>query len=87
MLGGAKVFSDANMGFWQIPLLEGSRKLTTLTSKKKLKKKNWMVNEVVDGPQGMVSHMDNVLVWGRTQEEHDSRLHAVLKKLGNAGDS
>lgn len=30
-LGGAKVFSDADVGFWQIPLAEESRKLMTLT--------------------------------------------------------
>lgn len=29
--------------------------------------------------------MDDILVWGKTQEEHDVRLHAVLEKAQLAG--
>lgn len=36
---------------------------------------------ILDGLQGVVCHMDDVLVWGKDQEEHDTRLHAVLQKL------
>ena len=29
--------------------------------------------------------MDDVLIHGKTQEEHDKRLHAVLRKLEQSG--
>uniref|UniRef100_A0A8C6PAY8 Gypsy retrotransposon integrase-like protein 1 n=1 Tax=Nothobranchius furzeri TaxID=105023 RepID=A0A8C6PAY8_NOTFU len=44
-----------------------------------------MVTEVTEGLEGVVCHIDDVLVWGRTQEEHDARLHAVLEKIQKAG--
>ncbi|KAJ8356774.1 hypothetical protein SKAU_G00195680 [Synaphobranchus kaupii] len=46
---------------------------------------NRMVTEVTEGLQGVMCHMDDVLVWGRTQEEHDARLHVVLGKIEKAG--
>lgn len=91
---------DANMGFWQIPLTENSAKYTTFITPfgryyfKRLPFgiasapehfQNRMVTEVTDGMEGVVCHMDDVLVWGRTQEEHDSRLHAVLGRIQKAG--
>ena len=33
----------------------------------------------------MVCHVDDILVTGRDQKEHDSHLHIVLKKLEAAG--
>ncbi|RXN13010.1 GTPase IMAP family member 8-like protein [Labeo rohita] len=74
MLAGAQIFSklDANMGFWQIPLSEESARI------------EWLP-EVTDGLEGTVCHIDDVLVWGRTEEEHDSRLHVVLEKMQKAG--
>lgn len=44
-----------------------------------------MVTQVTVGLEGVVCHMDDLLVWGSTQEEHDSRLHAVLKKMESTG--
>ncbi|XP_043943253.1 exocyst complex component 4 [Protopterus annectens] len=41
--------------------------------------------EVIEGLEGVICHIDDVLVWGRCQEEHDARLHAVLKRLEEAG--
>ena len=35
--------------------------------------------------EGAIVHVDHVLVYGKTQEEHDARLHAVLKKIESAG--
>lgn len=29
--------------------------------------------------------MDDVLIWGRDQQEHDTRLHTILDKLQEAG--
>ncbi|KAK5906498.1 hypothetical protein CgunFtcFv8_002359 [Champsocephalus gunnari] len=49
-----------------------------------------MTTEVTEGLGkarlvGVVCHMDNVLVWGQPQEEHDPRLYAVLEKIQKAG--
>lgn len=44
-----------------------------------------MTTEVTEGLEGVVCHMDDVLIWGRSQEEHDSRLHAVLTKAESSG--
>ena len=40
------------------------------------------VLQVIDG---VVCLMDDVLVHGRTQREHDERLDAVLKRIQEAG--
>ena len=91
---------DANMGFWQIPLTEDSAKLTTFITPfgrfffKRLPFgiasapehfQNRMVTEVTERLEDVVCHIDDVLVWGRTQEEHDCHLHAVLEKIQKAG--
>lgn len=31
-----------------------------------------MVTEVTCGLEGVLCHMDDILVWGKTQEEHDA---------------
>ena len=91
---------DANMGFWQIPLAEESAKLTTFITpfgrfyfnrlpfgiaSAPEHFQNRMVTQVTEGLEGVVCHMDDLLVWGSTQEQHDSRLHAVLQKMVTAG--
>lgn len=40
---------------------------------------------IIDGLQGVVCHMDDVLIWGRDQREHDTRLHTILDELQEAG--
>ena len=44
-----------------------------------------MMAEVIEGLEGVVCHIDDLLVWGRDQEEHDARLHGVLQRLEKAG--
>ena len=44
-----------------------------------------MVTEVTGGLEGVLCHMDDILVWGQTQDEHDLRLHAVLEKAQKVG--
>ena len=100
-LTGAKVFSklDANSEFWQIPLSESSRPLTTFitpigcyyfhklpfgisSAPEHFQKR---MSAILSGLEGVVCQMDDVLVFGRDQTEHDTRLTAVLKLIESAG--
>lgn len=87
---------DPNMRFWKIPLTKNSTKLTTsiTTFGRYLLGcllfgiasapehfQNRMVTEVTEGHEGVICHVDDVLVSGRTQEEHDAQLHAVVLKI------
>ena len=100
-LTGATVFSkvDANSGFWQIPLSEDSRLLTTfitphgrycfnklpfgISSAPELFQSR--MNRILEGLEGNLCHMDDVLIYGTGQAEQDSRLRAVLERLQTAG--
>ena len=96
-LAGATVFSklDANSGFWQIPLSTESAPLTTflipygrycfhrlpfgITSAPEIFQRQ--MSQILAGVQGAVCLMDDILVHGATQQEHDSRLKAVLQRI------
>jgi len=43
------------------------------------------MGEILNNLPGVVCHVDDVLVSGKDQKEHDNRLHAVLKKIQAAG--
>ena len=89
-IAGAHVFSklDANSGFWQIPLSTESAALRRyhlnrlpfgITSAPEHFQRR--MQEVLHGLQGVVCLMDDVLVHGKTQSEHDQCLNAVLVRL------
>ena len=100
-LSGARVFSkvDANSGFWQIPLSPESQSLTTfitpfgrycfqklpfgIASAPELFQRR--MNQLLNGLSGVLCHMDDVLIFGRSKKEHDSRLLAVLSRLASVG--
>ena len=41
--------------------------------------------EIVEEIPGVVCHMDDVLIFGKDSNEHDSRVNIVLKNLQTAG--
>ena len=84
------------VGFWQIPLSEESRPLTTfmspfghywfnkfISSAPELFQKR--MSTILRGLEGVVCQMDDVLVFGHTTAEHDKRLMVALKRIEEAG--
>ena len=100
-LSGATIFSkvDANSGFWQIPLAEESQLSTTfitpqgrycfrklpfgISSAPELYQRR--MSQILTGLDGVLCHIDDVLVFGATPTEHETRLTAVLERLSSAG--
>ena len=100
-LTGATVMSklDANSGFWQIPLAKESRELTTFitpfgrycfnklpfgisSAPEHFQKR---MSTVLDGLVGVLCLMDDILIFGKDQKEHDVRLTTVLERIQAAG--
>ena len=100
-LSGAKVFSklDANSGFHQIPLIKESALLTTfitpsgrfcynrlpfgITSAPEHFQRR--MSEVLHDLEGTRCMIDDTIIYGRDQEEHDARLEAALERIKSTG--
>ena len=100
-LTGAKIFSkiDSNSSFWQASLSEESKPFTTfitlfgrfqferllfgISSAPEFYQKH--MAETLEGIEGVICHMDDVLVHGKDQNLHDAHLEAVLQKLKETG--
>ncbi|KAL7882928.1 hypothetical protein SRHO_G00005860 [Serrasalmus rhombeus] len=96
----AKIFSklDASSGFWQLKLDEASSKLCTfntlfaryrflrlpfgITSAPEVYHKT--IHLVYEHIEGVDMTMDDIIIWGATKEEHDSRLKQVLEATRKA---
>ena len=98
---GSKCFTtlDAESGFWQIPLNESSSLLTTfitpfgrfrclrlpfgITSGPEIFQR--VMRQILAGIDGCDCFIDDIVVWGVNEEEHDQRLRRVLEKCKASG--
>ena len=96
----AKVFSkfDTSSGFWQLQLDEQSSELTTFNSPFSRYKFNRLpfgissapevfqkaMNQVFEGLDGVAVIVDDILVWGKDDQEHDQRVLSMLERARQA---
>ncbi len=94
-LNGAKVFSNLQNAFLQIPLHEDSKALTTITTPFGLFAYNFLsfglsvspsifqktINGIIRGIDGAVAYQDDVIVFATDQVTHNQRLSAPLDRF------
>ncbi|GBN10193.1 Transposon Ty3-I Gag-Pol polyprotein [Araneus ventricosus] len=97
----AKIFSviDAYSGFWQIMLHPESSVLTTFITPYDLFKFQLLlfgissapevfqkrIRECLKGLDGVIGMMDEFVVCGETEQEHDVKLYQLLQRLQDSG--
>ncbi|XP_039438143.1 uncharacterized protein K02A2.6-like [Culex pipiens pallens] len=100
-LNGCKYFSkiDLTQAFHQLELHPDSREITTfVTPKAYFRFKRLMfgmsiasevfqreLGKMLKGLEGVKHFIDDILVFGRTREEHDRRLAALMKRIEECG--
>ncbi len=98
---GARFFSklDLTWGFWNLQLDEASSKLCTFCTPWGVFRYRRLPFGVSPAPEvfhrvladvlrdipGVLHYVDDVLIYGATQQEHDTRLRLVLQRLRDAG--
>ena len=100
-LADAKVFSivDAKCGYWNVVLDKESSYLTTFNSpfgRYRFKRMPFglkmsqdvfqtKIDQTFDGCEGVVGIADDIVVFGKTTEEHDRNMHAKLNHCIDTG--
>lgn len=95
-LSEAKFFTvaDVKNGYWHCELTEESSYLTTITTP--FGRYRWSrapfgvkpsgdefarkLNENIEGLEGVRAVADDIIIWGKTEEEHDRNVHALLRR-------
>lgn len=96
-LSGGVSFSklDLSQAYHQLPLADASQKFTTINTPNGLYQYLRLpygintavgifqrnMENILKGLQGVCVYLDDILVTGRTSEEHTANLHAVLQRL------
>ncbi|XP_053305893.1 uncharacterized protein K02A2.6-like [Spea bombifrons] len=94
-MAGAQLFTvlDASNGFWQVPLEKGSRRICTFNTPfgrhcfKRLpfglcsapEIFHRTIQQLFDGVEGVKVYIDDILIWGTNEAEHNERLEKVLQ--------
>ena len=100
-LSGAKLFSivNAKCGYWNIELDEESSYLTTFNSlfgqyrflrmlfglKMSRDVFQSKIDQTFEGCEGVVSIADDIVVCGKTDEEHDQHMHEMMTRCQDTG--
>lgn len=100
-LNGASVFSklDLNSAYHQLELDEASRSLTTFSTHIGLRRYKRLIfgancsaeifqdalSTVLSGLNGVMNVWDDIIVFGKTPEEHSQNLRAALSRIKEAG--
>ncbi|CAC5369074.1 unnamed protein product [Mytilus coruscus] len=98
---GAKWFSkaDCNQGYWQLKLDEESQLLTTfnspfcrycfmrmpfgIRSAQEVYQKR--ISQIFENLEGVETDIDDIIIWGQTEEEHGRSFQTVLRKYEEVG--
>ncbi|XP_049301295.1 uncharacterized protein K02A2.6-like [Anopheles funestus] len=100
-LGKSTIFSqiDLSDAFLQVPIAEQSRQMLTINTHKGLYLYNrlppgikvapgafqQLMDQMLAGMEGVSCYMDDIIVGGRTQNEHDELLSETLKRIQEYG--
>ena len=89
-LNQSTVFSklDLKWGYHQLELHPDSRSITTFTThcglyryKRLMFGINYVIQQTLQGCEGVANISDDIIVHGRSTEEHNKRLQQVLERL------
>lgn len=100
-MAGAQYFSklDASSGYWQVKVDDESSDLLTFCTpfgRYRFKRLPFGIHSasevfqaevasIIENLPGCANSQDDIIVWGTTKEEHDSRLRNVLTRIRTSG--